>query len=556
MTTLNHANPAQANPLHEYYVLIVEDDANQRQTLAQLLGAAGYRVSTADSADKALSYLNESVHFVITDLEMGDVSGLDLLKYWKAKSPETMFLMITGHGSTQSAIDAIKAGAYHYMTKPLDVSALLIMIQNMVRQREDTRKVAILQNRLDDKFSLSNIIGRSPQMQRVFELIRRSAQAFSTVLILGESGTGKELVAEAIHQHSPRRNGPFNAVNCAAMPATLVESELFGHEKGSFTGATERRTGRFEAAHGGTLFIDEIGDFDISLQVKLLRVMENRTVTAIGSTKEIKVDTRVLAATSRDIRDMIAKGTFREDLYYRLNVITIELPPLRQRLDDIPLLVKRFMDRVNTQNGSNVTAISPDVIDLLQKYHWPGNVRELLNIIERMIVLSDKEALDVDDLPLFIRKPNGAPVTVGALAPATAANSNGNIIGVPSGALPAHAPAPPAHQAAAEPKLGGDGRPGVSEKDVEQLLANKTLEELENLAIAAALRRFHNHRTRAAQALGISVRTLQRKLGPHQSEPAGPESDEPVARVGVMNIDPSSHLAMDKDYLVGSSTNP
>jgi two-component system NtrC family response regulator/two-component system response regulator HydG len=321
------------------------------------------------------------------------------------------------------------------MTKPLDVDALLVMLQNMVRLRDETRKVAQLQHRLDEKFNLSNIIGGSPSMQRIFDLIRRSSQAFSTVLILGESGTGKELVAEAIHQNSPRRKGPFVAVNCAAMPATLVESELFGHEKGSFTGAIERRTGRFEAAQGGTLFIDEIGDFDISLQVKLLRVLEARAVTPVGGSKEIKVDTRVLAATSRDIRSMMAKGQFREDLYYRLNVITIELPPLRQRLDDIPLLVKRFMDRVNAQNGTQVKAISPDVIDALQKYHWPGNVRELLNIVERMIVLSDGQTVEIHDLPAFIRDPSN-----GSAAKIAAANNDPQVA---SSSEPAGNPAMP-----------------------------------------------------------------------------------------------------------------
>ena len=373
-----------------YKVLVVEDDANERHGLQRLLTDAGYQVSAADSADKAMSYMDEAVDFVLTDLQMGDVSGMDLLRHWKLKQPETMFLMITGHASTVSAIEAIRLGAYDYMTKPLDVNKLIVTLQNMVKLREESRKTRELQNRLDEKFSLSNIIGRSPQMQRVFELIRRSAQAFSTVLILGESGTGKELVAQAIHQNSPRRDGPFVAVNCAAMAPTLVESELFGHEKGSFTGADQRRIGRFEQASGGTLFIDEIGEFEVSLQVKLLRVMENRVITPVGGNKDIKVDTRVLAATSRDIRDMMAKGTFREDLYYRLNVITIDLPPLRQRLDDIPLLVKRFMERVNKQNGTSITSIAPNVIDALQKYQWPGNVRELLNIIERMMVLTDK----------------------------------------------------------------------------------------------------------------------------------------------------------------------
>ncbi len=507
-----------------YKVLVVEDDANERNGLQRLLTDAGYQVSGADSADKAMGYMDEAVDFVLTDLRMGDVSGMDLLRHWKLKQPETMFLMITGDKSTEKAIEAIRLGAYDYMIKPLDVDKLLVTLQNMVRQREESRKVRELQNRLDEKFSLSNIIGRSPQMQRVFELIRRSAQAFSTVLILGESGTGKELVAQAIHQNSPRRDGPFVAVNCAAMPATLVESELFGHEKGAFTGAVDRRMGRFEQASGGTLFIDEIGEFEVSLQVKLLRVMENRVITPVGGNKDIKVDTRVLAATSRDIRDMMAKGTFREDLYYRLNVITIELPPLRQRLDDIPLLVKRFMDRVNKQNGTTITSIASNVIDAMQNYNWPGNVRELLNIIERMMVLTDKGALEADDLPAFIKQ-----------GPANRVIAPGASLPVPAGGATV-----PAATLAAAPV------------DFNAALANLTLAELEEKAIAAALDRSNNNRTRAARALGISVRTLQRKLGAKNAPDAA--ENEGSSAEGADESSVSVENLADPDSLVASGS--
>jgi DNA-binding NtrC family response regulator len=511
-----------------YKVLVVEDDANERHGLQRLLTDAGYQVSAADSADKAMSYLDEAVDFVLTDLQMGDVSGMDLLRHWKLKQPETMFLMITGHASATSAIEAIRLGAYDYMTKPLDVNKLIVTLQNMVKLREESRKTRELQNRLDEKFSLSNIIGRSPQMQRVFELIRRSAQAFSTVLILGESGTGKELVAQAIHQNSPRRDGPFVAVNCAAMPATLVESELFGHEKGAFTGAVDRRMGRFEQASGGTLFIDEIGEFEVSLQVKLLRVMENRVITPVGGNKDIKVDTRVLAATSRDIRDMMAKGTFREDLYYRLNVITIDLPPLRNRLDDIPLLVKRFMERVNKQNGTSITTIAPNVIDAMQGYNWPGNVRELLNIIERMMVLTDKGALEADDLPAFIK---AGPT---------------NRVTAPGATLPAAAAATSAASAPINAAIS------ASPADLNAALSTLTLAELEERAIAAALDRFNNNRTRAARALGISVRTLQRKLGaknaPDGADAEGSAADGPE-EPALANENPAT-----PDSLVGSSS--
>jgi DNA-binding NtrC family response regulator len=494
-----------------YKILVVEDDQNERNGMQRLLQDAGYQVSVADSADKALSYIDEPIDFVLTDLQLGDVSGMDLLRHWKLKQPQTNFLMITGHGTVNSAIEAIRAGAYHYMIKPIDPQALLVMLGNMVREREQSRKLDDLRNRLDEKFAIGNIIGKSPQMQRVFELIRRSAQAFSTVLILGESGTGKELVAQAIHQNSPRRDGPFNAVNCAAMAPTLVESELFGHEKGSFTGADQRRIGRFEAASGGTLFIDEIGDFEVALQVKLLRVLESRVITPVGGNKEIKVDTRVLAATSRDIRDMMQHGKFREDLYYRLNVITIELPPLRNRLDDVPLLVRKFMDRVNEQNGTRITSISSAVVDALQQYSWPGNVRELLNIVERMMVLSDKPALDIDDLPAYIRQ-----------------GANGrSVVAMPGSTSGFSSPT-------AEKRIGTAGAisaPAAATWD--QALASMTLDELEGRAIAAALQRFNNNRTRTARALGISVRTLQRKLG-SKNEPT-PLDDE--------NLDASDEIA-------------
>ena len=487
----------------EWKILVVEDDARERNAIQRLLAGCGYQVATAESADKALSYVDEPIDFVLTDLLMGDVSGMDLLRLWKQKQPETMFLIVTGHGSVSTAVEAIQAGAYHYMTKPIDPPALLNMLQNMVRQRQETRKVVELQNRLDERFALSAIIGRSQGMERVFELIRRSSHAFSTVLILGESGTGKELVAQAIHQNSPRRDGPFIAVNCAAMSPGLVESELFGHEKGAFTGAAERRTGRFEAASGGTLLIDEIGEFEVSLQVKLLRALENRVITPVGGNKDLKVDTRVLAATSRDIRDMMAKGQFREDLYYRLNVITIEIPPLRQRLEDIPLLAKRFMERVNVQNGTQISAIAPSVMDALQTYHWPGNVRELLNVVERMMVLTDKPVLEADDLPLYIR--DGGASRVSVPVPGILAGRTGG-----AAALAAASPA----ALRKTPEL------------LEDALNSMTLDELESRAMHAALAKYGGNRTRAAQALGISVRTLQRKLGVKNPEVEATSTDE------------------------------
>jgi DNA-binding NtrC family response regulator len=474
------------NQSSSYKILVVEDDAAERSALERLLVGDGYKVHTVDSANKAVGYIEESIDFVVTDLQLNDdLTGIDLLKHWKLREPNVMFLIVTGFGTVNSAIEAIRAGAYHYLTKPIDPNAILLLLKNMVREREQSRKVQMLEERLDEKFALNNLVGNSPLMQQVGDLIRRSAQTLSTVLILGESGTGKELVAQAIHQNSPRKAGPFIAINCAAIPATLVESELFGHEKGSFTGATERRVGRFEAAHGGTLLIDEIGEFELGLQVKLLRALETRIINRVGGQKDIKVDTRVLAATSRDIRAMMAQGKFREDLYYRLNVITIELPPLRQRPEDIPLLVRRFMDALNQQYKTNVQTINPEVLDIFQHYNWPGNVRELMNVIERMMVLANKPALETEDIPTYIHKE------------ITGRSANDAAPSRPTGpgkaALAGHAPI-------------------------------ITLEDMEYRAILAALKHFNNNRTRAAKALGISLRTLQRKLGSKSGDfPQEPE---------------------------------
>jgi len=452
-------------------ILIVEDDATERSTLERLLTDAGYKVFPVDSANKAVGYTEELIDFVITDLQLNDdLNGIDLLKHWKLRQPEIMFLIVTGFATVDSAVQAIRAGAYHYLTKPVDPQALLILLQNMQRERDQSRKLRMLEDRLDEKFALDSMVGQSPAMLQVNQLIRRSAQAQSTVLILGESGTGKELVAQAIHQNSPRKDGPFIAVNCAAIPASLVESELFGHEKGSFTGATDRRIGRFEAAHGGTLFIDEIGEFELGLQVKLLRALESHVINRVGSQKDIKVDTRVLAATSRDIRTMMSQGKFREDLYYRLNVITIELPPLRERLEDVPLLVRRFMDDLNHQYKTNVRSINPDVLEVFSRYHWPGNVRELMNVIERMMVLTDKPSLEVEDIPAYIRSDAD-----------TRASAEKSVF-------------PEAYGSPVQTQI-------------------IPLDQLEFHAILGALKHFDNNRTRAAKALGISLRTLQRKLG-------------------------------------------
>lgn len=431
----------------------------------QILRNEGYSVCAAEDADKALGYLDDQIDVVLSDLYMGDVSGIDLLQLWKKKRPDTQFILFTGHSSIDSAVEAIKAGAYDYITKPVNPDELILLIRRAIDSMQKERELDNLRRRLDQKFGLDQIVGQSRQMKEVFARIQRAAPVDSTVLILGESGTGKELVAEALHHNSPRKKGPFVAVNCAAVPATLVESELFGHVRGAFTGATDRRIGRFEQADGGTLFIDEIGDFELGLQAKLLRVLETFTLTPVGGHEDRKVDVRVVAATSRDIRKMVENGSFREDLFYRLNVVTISLPPLRDRPDDIPILVEHFLREICASKHTEPKKISPEVFRRFQSYRWPGNVRELRNTLESMLVLSEGEMLTEADLP----------ERIAAQASSIATTE------IPSGL---------------------------------------TMDDLERLAITKALDQCHGNRTHAADRLGISVRTLQRKLRQYEQEGA------------------------------------
>ncbi len=448
-------------------VLVVEDNEAERKALGQLLKADGLTVFGAESADKAMGYIDENIDVVLSDLHMGDVSGIDLLQLWKKRKPETQFILLTGHSSLDSAIEAIKSGAYDYLTKPVNPDELTLLVRRAVESLRKDKELEHLRRRLDQKFGLDQIIGQSKQMKEVFNRIQRTAPVDSTVLILGESGTGKELVAQALHHNSLRKKGPFVAVNVAAVPGTLVESELFGHVRGAFTGATDRRIGRFEQADGGTLFIDEIGDFELGLQAKLLRVLETLTVTPVGGHEDRKVDVRVVAATSRDIRKMVEEGKFREDLYYRLHVVTILLPPLRERPDDIPILVEHFLKEISEQKHTPPKRISPEVMRRFQQYRWQGNVRELRNTLESMMVLAEGDMLTERDLP---------------------------------------------------DRIAGGAMPTTNAQEIPTGL---TMEELERLAITKALDQFGGNRTHAANRLGISVRTLQRKLRQYELERRG-----------------------------------
>jgi len=456
-------------------LLVVEDQELERKSVMQLLKREGFQVYGAENADKAIGYVDENIDVVVSDLHMGDVSGLDLLSLWKQKQPDTHFIVLTGHSSIDSAVEAIKKGAYDYITKPVNPDELILLIRRAIDSKRKDQEIDSLRRRLDQKFGLDQIVGQSKQMKDIFAKIQRAAPVDSTVLILGESGTGKELVAQALHHNSPRKKGPFVAVNCAAVPATLVESELFGHVRGAFTGATDRRIGRFEQADGGTLFIDEIGDFELGLQAKLLRVLETFMVTPVGGHEDRKVNVRVLAATSRDITKMVEQGTFREDLYYRLNVVTITLPPLRDRPDDIALLVEHFLKEIADNKHTAAKRVSPEVMRRFQAYRWPGNVRDLRNALESMMVLADGELLTERDLPDRI---------------ADGSRESSNPREIPTGL---------------------------------------TMDELEKLAIMKALDECGGNRTHAAGRLKISVRTLQRKLQHYQLEGRVPAAPADIA---------------------------
>ena len=363
-------------------LLVVEDHEAERRAVSQVLRNEGYTVFTAENADKALGYLDEGIDVVLSDLYMGDVSGLDLLQLWKKKKPETLFLLFTGHSSIDSAVEAIKAGAYDYITKPINPDELCLLIRRAFEAMQKDRELDNLRRRLDQKFGLDQIVGQSRQMKEVFAKIQRAAPVDSTVpdpwrkRAPARSWSRKPFTttAHARKARSSRSTAPL-------VPATLVESELFGHVRGAFTGATDRRIGWFELADGGTLFIDEIGDFELGLQAKLLRVLESFTVTPVGGQEDRKVDVRVLAATSRDIRKMVENATFREDLYYRLNVVSITLPPLRERPDDVPILIEHFLKEIATVKKTPTKRVTPEVIRRLQSYRWPGNVRELRNTL-------------------------------------------------------------------------------------------------------------------------------------------------------------------------------
>ena len=388
-------------------ILVVDDSPAVRENLSELLTAEGYEVDNCAGGKEALQYLQERTYdVVLTDLSMPDVDGMAVLSFLAEHFPETSCIIITGFGTIQTAVDAMRVGAYDYLCKPVESQQILMVVARSMEHQRLRRENLRLKKQLREKFGFDNIIGTSEPICQVFDIIRKVADSDSTVLILGESGTGKELVARAIHYNGQRQANPLIPVNCGAIPEDLLESELFGHEKGAFTHAIRTRIGRFEQAHGGTIFLDEIGDMSPNLQVKILRVLQDHQFERIGGQKTIKVNIRVIAATNRDLKELVKTGRFREDLYYRLNVIPIRIPPLRERRGDIPILVNHFIQEFCRKKNKPACRVSPEIMRLLIAYDWPGNVRELENLIERMVILSEGEVLDILDLPEHFKHPH------------------------------------------------------------------------------------------------------------------------------------------------------
>lgn len=454
-------------------ILIVDDERSLCEFLDIFLSKEGYNVTTAAGGEAAVALATSgTVEFdlVLTDLMMPNVGGLEVLTAFKERYPDTQVLVMTAYATADTAIDAMKKGAYDYVQKPFKVDEIKVLLEKASEQRRLRLENRELKAQIHKKYSFHNIIGRSPAIRAVFNIVERVADTRTSVLITGESGTGKELVARAVHHNSSRRDGAMVTINCGAIPEHLIESELFGHMKGSFTGAHANKEGMFQAADGGSIFLDEVGELPTHLQVKLLRALQERAIRPVGGTREIAVDVRFIAATNRDLAAAVAEGTFREDLYYRLNVIHLAMPPLRERFDDVPLLAQHFVSRFAEDMGKDILGFEPDALELLNRYAFPGNVRELENIVERAMTFETGNLISVGSLPphVFDRDSNDMALhTLGTLPPE-----------------------------------------GV---DLEMLLGN-----LEKKLIEEALRRTSGNRTNAARLLGISFRSIRYKLDKYQ----------------------------------------
>ncbi len=375
-------------------ILIIDDEKAILKVMELNLQREGYGIFTADNGNDGLKILQEKdIDVILLDHQMPDINGLELLKIIKNRYKDLPVIMVTAYGTIEMAVDAMKLGAFHYLTKPINFDEMYIIIRNAIEQKRLLNRVEMLTQEVKKLYGMENIITNNQRMQEILEMLPSVADTEATILIMGETGTGKELIAKAIHYNSKRAKGPFVKVNCTALSETILESELFGHEKGAFTGAYKMRKGRFEVADSGSIFLDEMGDIPISMQLKLLRVLQEMEFERVGGSETIKVDVRVIAATNRDLEDAVKKGTFREDLYYRINIIPVRIPPLRERKDDIPLLANHFIDKFNKKNKKNIKEPSAELIAMLMDYNWPGNIRELENAIERAVILEKEEIL-------------------------------------------------------------------------------------------------------------------------------------------------------------------
>ena len=389
-------------------ILVVEDEESIREFLEIMLRKEGYEVTTCEDGERAQETLKKkSFDLVISDLQMPKVTGIELLKHVRDNYPDLLFMMINAFSTTESAVEAMKMGAYDYITKPFKIDEVRIVIGNALRSKNLETENRSLRKELEKEYRFQNLVGNSEAMHRIFNLVKRVADTTTNVLSTGESGTGKEMVAKAIHYNGPLKDKPFVTINCGAIPENLMESEMFGHKKGSFTGAISDKSGLFEVADGGTLFLDEVGELPLSIQVKLLRAIQERVIRRVGGTDDTKVDVRIIAATNRNLEDMVGQGSFRQDLYYRLNVINIRTPSLRERRDDIALLANHFLQKYNGKLNKSVNAISFDAMEILKKYDYPGNVRELENIIERTVALEAGATVLPESLPPLVQTPSG-----------------------------------------------------------------------------------------------------------------------------------------------------
>ena len=455
-------------------VLVVDDERSMRDLLSIMLKQSGYHVVAADGGEEAVAALaQEPFDLVITDLRMRKVDGIAVLRAAKEHSPHTVVLVVTAFASTETAVEAMKLGAYDYITKPFKLDEIRLIIANALERKRLQDENVALKRQLRKERGFEHFIGKSRSMLEIFETIRKTADSGSTVMVTGESGTGKELVAQAIHGESARRQGPFVSVNCGAVPENLMESELFGHMKGAFTGAIATTEGLFAAAHGGTLFLDEITEIPQSVQVKLLRAIQEREIRRVGDVKDMKIDVRLIAASNRDLAKTMAEGTLREDLFYRLNVIPIQLPPLRERREDIPLLVAHFIQKICQETGKDVRGVTPEALAILESHAWPGNIRELENVIERAIVLGGGPMVRPEALPPTLRSPSSV------------------------------------HDVPVEIPDGG-------------LDLEATIDRIEQRYIELALARAGGVQTRAAELLGVSFRQFRYKLHKHTTKTSRP----------------------------------